>query len=327
MEAQSTHKNHRTPISLIILTYNEEANVRHTLESVKHWVGEIIIVDSFSTDNTLQICREYTNNIYQHPFENHGKQANWALDHVPFAHDWIMLLDADEMVTPELAEEICDFLRDKHSGSARERADGVSGIYLKRRVYFMGKWIRHGDYYPMWFLRIFRKGKGRYEEISEDHMVLSGGRSIRLANDFVDCNRKGLSFWTDKHNHWAIGEMLDLVSMKGDGALPSGTVRPTLLGTQEQRRRWLKARVYARLPLFFRAFAYFSYRYFFRLGFLDGLEGLIFHFLQGCWYRFYVDAKIYEARKFGIAKAERNAGYSSSKPWESPRDPGTPDAS
>ena len=310
----------KTPTSLIILTYNEEVNIKHTLESVKDWVGEIIIVDSFSTDKTLQICREYTNKIYQHPFENQAKQFNWTLDHVPITHEWIMRLDADEMVTPELAEEIYDYLADKDRESVRDPADGVTGIYLKRRVYFMGRWIRHGDYYPMWFLRIFRQGKGRYEEITEEHIVLSEGTSIRLANDFIDYNRKGLTFWTDKHNHWAIGEMMDLLSMKGGGTLPSNTVRPSLLGTQEQRRRWLKTSVYVRLPLFLRAFAFFFYRYFVRLGFLDGVEGLIFHFLQGCWYRFYVDAKIYEARKYGVAKAERKAGYSSSKPWELNRD-------
>jgi glycosyltransferase involved in cell wall biosynthesis len=301
----------KAPVSLIVLTYNEEANITHTLESVMDWLGEIIIVDSFSTDRTLEICRRYTDKIYQHPFENQAKQFNWALDNVPIAYDWVMRLDADEVVTPELSEEICDLLGVRGNGLG-----DVTGMYLKRRVYFMGRWMKHGDYYPMWFLRIFRKGKGRYEDITEEHIVLSGGRAVRLKNDFIDYNRKGLSFWTDKHAHWAIGEMLDVLSMMGQGALPAGTVRPALCGSQEQRRRWLKTRVYARLPLFFRAFAFFFYRYVICFGFLDGREGLIFHFLQGCWYRFYVDAKIYEAKKFGVSEAEKSVGYSASKPWE-----------
>jgi hypothetical protein len=168
----------------------------------------------------------------------------------------------------------------------------------------------------MWFLRVFRKGKGRYEEITEEHIVLSEGRSIQLDNDFIDYNRKGLTFWTDKHNHWAIGEMLDTMAAMGEGTFPEGTIIPSLWGSQEQRTRWLKTRVYAKTPLFLRAFLYFFYRYFIHFGFLDGKEGLIFHFLHGCWYRFLVDAKIYEARKFGIHQAETKREYTGSKPWE-----------
>lgn len=297
----------RAPLTLIVLTYNEEVNIAHTLDSVKDWVGEIIITDSFSDDKTLEICRPYTDKIYQHPFENQAKQFNWALDHAPISFPWIMRLDADERVTPALAREICDVL-------PTLPAD-VTGIYLRRRVHFMGRWMRHGGLYPMWFLRVFRSGHGRYEEITEEHIVLDGGRTIRLEHDFIDENRKGLTFWTDKHNHWAIGEMLDLMALGGRGTLPAQTVAPALFSTQE-RRRWLKTHLYARAPLFLRAFAYAFYRYVLRLGFLDGREGLVFHFLQGCWYRFFVDAKIYEARRFGLRRAEQARGYSGSKPWE-----------
>jgi len=297
----------RAPVSLNVLTYNEDVHVLHTLENVKDWIGEIIIVDSSSTDKTLEICRQYTDKIYQHPFENQAAQFNWALDHLPIGHDWVMRLDADELVTPALAMEICRVVP--------TLPDDVSGIYLKRRIHFMGRWMRHGGLYPMWFLRIFRKEQGRYEEITEEHIVLRRGRAIRLENDFIDENRKGLTFWTDKHNHWAIGEMLDLMALRGWGSLPQETVSPALFATQERRRRWLKRNVYARAPLFGRAFAYAFYRYVLRGGFLDGREGLIFHFLQGCWYRFFVDAKIYEARRFGLREAETARGYSASKPW------------
>ncbi len=302
----------KAPLSLIILAYNEEVNIEHCLKSVCDWVGEIIVVDSFSTDRTLEICRKCTDKIHHHPFENQAKQFNWALDNVPIMYDWVMRLDADEMVTPELAEEIREVLG---SWEAGKLGSDVTGMYMKRRVYFMGRWMKHGGYYPMWFLRIFRKGKGRYEEITEEHIVLSEGRAIPLKHDFIDYNRKGLTFWIDKHNHWAIGEMLDTMSLMGDGRLPSNTVEPSLFGSQEQRTRWLKQRVYAKCPLLLRAFLYFLYRYFLRLGFLDGKEGLVFHFLQGCWYRFLVDAKIYEARKFGIQQAETRREYTGSKPW------------
>lgn len=334
--------NSKAPVSLIILTYNEEVNIGHTLESVKGWVGEIIIVDSYSTDETLEICRKYTDKIYQHPFQNQAQQFNWALDNVPIAYEWVMRLDSDEMVTPELARELCEFFTTtnreiKHKALDAEARvvrsneleagseglgingrglDGITGIYLKRRVYFMGRWMKHGDYYPMWFLRLFHKGKGRYEEITEEHIVLSEGRAIRLKNDFIDYNRKGLTFWVDKHNNWSIGEMLDTMAAMGEAQMPDGTVKPSLFGTQEQRTRWLKTKIYARAPLFLRALLYFSYRYVLRLGFLDGTEGLVFHFMQGFWYRFLVDAKIYEAKKFGLQMAQTKREYTGTKPWE-----------
>lgn len=298
----------KAPVSLIILTYNEEVNIEYALRSVAGWTSEIIIVDSFSTDGTIEICQRYTDKIYQHPFENQAKQFNWALDNVPIEHEWILRLDSDEMVPPELGHEICERLP--------ALPPDVTGIYLRRQVYFMGRWMRHGAFYPMWFLRIFRRGKGRYEEITEEHIVLTEGRTVRMRNDFIDYNRKGLTFWVDKHNHWSLGEMLDVMAAAGEARMPEGTVRPRLTGTQEQRRRWLKTKIYARMPLFLRAFLHYIYRYFVRLGFLDGKEGLIFHFMQGFWYRFLVDAKIYEARKFGVQAAMAKREYTGSKPWE-----------
>jgi glycosyltransferase involved in cell wall biosynthesis len=293
----------KAPLTLIIPTYNEEVNVEHCLESIYKWVSEIIIVDSLSTDRTLEICKKYTDKIYQHPFENHGKQVNWSLDNIPIACDWIMQLDADEMVTPELANELCQILP--------TLPEEVSGLYAKRRVFFMGRWIRHGDYYPMWLLRVFRQGKARNEEFEEDRVVLLQGEASHLKHDFIDYNRKPLTFWTEKHNQWASNEMRDLLTLsKNDGEkLSPMTIRPSLLASQDKRRRWLKKNLYARTPLFVRAFSYFLYRYILRLGFLDGTEGLIFHFLQGCWYRFYVDAKIYEAKKIGTWEKGRSGSH------------------
>ena len=289
--------NNKALISLMILTYNEEANVEYCLKSVKDWVGEIIIVDSFSTDRTLETCQKYTDKIYKHPFENHGKQVNWALDNIPFTYDWIMQLDADETVTSELANELCHTLP--------VLPQEISGLFAKRRVYFMGRWMRHGDYYPIWLLRVFRKGRARNEEFEEDRVVLLGGEVRHLKYDFIDYNRKGLTFWTDKHNQWASNEMRDTLALSrnDEHVVSSTTIQPSLLASQDQRRRWLKKNIYVRSPLFFRAFLYFIYRYIFRRGFLDGWEGLIFHFLHACWYRFLVDAKIYEAKKFDIQHA------------------------
>jgi len=281
----------KLPISVIILSFNEEKNIEDCLKSIYGWVEEIFIVDSYSTDKTLEIARKYTDKIYQHPFENQAKQFNWGLDNLPITTDWIMRLDADEMVTPELANELSYILPNI--------SPDITGLYLKRRVYFMGKWIKHGGYYPTWLLRIWRKDKARYEERAMDeHVILHEGKTIRLKRDIIDWNKKGLSFWVEKHNQFASREMQAILDHYNDRLeLNPLYLAPSLLGSQEQKKRWLKEKLYLHMPLFLRSFLYFLYRYFFRLGFLDGKEGLIFHFLQGFWYRFLVDAKIYEMKK------------------------------
>jgi len=279
----------KLPISVIILTYNEELNIEDCLKSVYGWVEDIFIVDSFSTDKTLEIARRYTDKIYQHPFENYAKQFNWALENLPIKTDWVMRLDADERVTPELKEELMEKL-DKFSND-------VTGLYVKRRVFFMGKWIKHGALYPVWHLRIWRIGKGYCEERwMDEHIKLIDGKTVFLENDIIDDNKKELHWWINKHNWYATREAIDLLNLKYN-FLNLDTLKGELTGSQEKRKRWIKEKVYARMPLFIRPFLYFLYRYFFKLGFLDGKEGLIFHFLQGFWYRFLVDAKIYEIEK------------------------------
>jgi len=161
----------------------------------------------------------------------------------------------------------------------------------------MGRWIKHGGYYPTWLLRIWRKGKGRYEERwMDEHVKIKEGEILSLKNDIVDDNEKGLHWWTNKHNAYATRDAIDMLNLKYN-FFPSDSLNRTLFLSQEQEKRWLKENIYVRMPLFFRAFLYFVYRYFIKFGFLDGKEGLIWHFLQGYWYRFLIDAKIYEIFK------------------------------
>ncbi|MEW6602150.1 MAG: glycosyltransferase family 2 protein, partial [Nitrospirota bacterium] len=161
------------PLSIIILTYNEARNIRRCLESVKNLSNHIFIVDSYSTDGTLDVAREYTDRIYQHRFENQAMQFNWAIDNLPLETEWIMRLDADERLTPELGSELTSILDTV--------ADQVNGLYIKRRVYFMGRWIRHGGYYPVWLLRVFRKGHARCEiKDMDEHIAVTQGRTIML---------------------------------------------------------------------------------------------------------------------------------------------------
>ncbi|MBW4550085.1 MAG: glycosyltransferase family 2 protein [Aphanocapsa sp. GSE-SYN-MK-11-07L] len=274
-------------LSIIILTRNEAANLPTCLASLQPLNAEIFIVDSGSSDQTVDIAKQAGCQVFTHPWENYAKQLNWALGNLPISNPWIMRLDADERLTPELVEELQKELPNA-SGQ-------IGGYQVKRRVFFMGRWIRHGGYYPTWLLRIWRNGIGICEERwMDEHIILSSGRIVNLKHDIIDENQKGLTFWTDKHNHYADREVKDLVGLTLD--------QPDELLSEEQfsqarKRRWVKKNLYARSPLFIRAFFYYLMRYVIGLGFLDGIEGLIFHFLQGFWYRFLVDAKIYELKR------------------------------
>lgn len=259
----------KLPISVIILTYNEEIHLERLMKNIADWCDEVFIVDSFSTDKTLEIAEKYGAKIVQHKFENQAQQFNWALDNLEIKNEWVLRLDADEYLTKELKDEITEKLKNI--------SDDIGGFCIKRRVYFMGRWIKHGAYYPVWFLRLFRKGKARSEQREMDeHLVLLDGVVGKMKNDFVDDNKKDLTWWTEKHNNYASREAAAVLA--GDFGIS-------------------KKKFFYQLPLFFRPCAYFCYRYFLRLGFLDGKEGLIFHFLHAFWYRFLIDAKIYEKQK------------------------------
>lgn len=270
-------------LSVIILTKDEEQNLRVGLESLRPLGCRVFIVDSGSRDRTVDLARIFGCTVVERPWTTYGEQFAWAMDNLPFDTPWVMRLDADERLTPDLVEEL---------RSALSRAsDDVGGFQMKRRVYFWGRWIRHGGYYPTWLLRVWRRGEARIESRwMDEHMVLKRGAVASLDHDLIDENHKGLGFWVDKHNRYADREVKDLIAMEAK------IDEPPVAG-QAGRRRWLKQNVYANAPLFLRAFAYWLFRYVFRAGFLDGVPGLVFHFNQGLWYRLLVDAKLYEMRR------------------------------
>ena len=269
-------------LNVIILTHQEELNLPYALRSLQRLDCEIFVVDSGSTDRTIEIAKAFGARVVQHAFESQARQLNWALDTLPLTAGWTLRLDADERLTDELAAEIGGVL----SAAPAE----IAGYLIKRRVYFWGRWIRFGGYYPTWLLRLWRTGMARSEELSMDeHMVVSGGSIGRLKHDFIDENHKGLTFWIDKHNRYSDREItaIEEASAQRAGKRVGGAVA---------RKRFLKNVVYGRSPLFLRAIAYGFLRYFILLGFLDGRAGFVFHFLQGFWYRLIIDAKIYERR-------------------------------
>ena len=273
------------PLSAIVLTYNEEVNLPACLKSLSGLHCDLFVVDSGSTDRTLEIARASGATIAEHPFENYAAQRNWAQQNLPLRTAWVLHLDADERLTPELVGEI--------NRKLAEPAISLNGFLLRKRTIFMGRWIRHGGHYPSYHLRLFRKDKGACEDRLYDQHFVIDGSAAALNGDYLDVVASNINTWTLRHARWARLEAREMMAPSVAGH----RVKADPMGNSIQRKRWLREGVYARAPLFLRPFLYGLYRYIFRCGFLDGIEGLIFHFLQGCWYRFLIDCEIWEQRK------------------------------
>lgn len=277
-------------LSVIILTYNEELHIRRCLENVRLIARDVYIIDSFSTDQTLSIAREFPNvHILQNKWENnYAKQFNWGLKNAHIQTKWILRLDADEYLLPELIQELQDKLP--------VLPDDVNGIIFNRRHIFMGKWMKRGIY-PVKLLRVFRAGKGMCEQrLMDEHIQLTDGRIIEFEHDFCDHNLNDLSWFCHKHVNYAIREAVDLLDIELNLTGVAATDEEKEISKQASSKRMAKHK-YVHQPLFWRSFAYFCYRYFLKGAFLDGKIGFIWTFLQGWWYRTLVDAKVFEIKK------------------------------
>ncbi len=271
-----------TDITAIILTKNEEANIERCINSVKGWIKRIVVVDSGSTDKTIELAEKLGAEIYHHePFVDYAKQFNWAIDNTNIKTKWVFRFDADECVTPELKQEIIT--------ACEKYAEGdVSGFMMRYKIFFMGRFLKHGGAYPFLKITIFKYGKGRFEDRSMgEHIVLNEGRCIDLKEDCEHYDFKSLTAFIDKHNWYATREVNDYLAVR------RGRENAILDGQPEKAKK-LRDDVYYRLPKFFRAKLYYIYKYYFKMGFLDGEAGHIWAFLQAYFYRFVVDAKLYE---------------------------------
>ena len=283
-------------LTVLILTYNEEIHIARAIGTALEVADKVIVVDSFSTDKTVEIASGMGAKVLQNPFVSQAAQFKWAIDNTDISSSWIMRMDADEYITPALISEL--------NAKLPVLDGGISGIVLKRQVHFMGQWIRHGGYYPIRLLRVWRNGHAEIEQrLMDEHMVLKEGKTVNFDHDIIDENLNTLTWWISKHNTYASREAVVLLNQK-HRFLP-GELHQTEKRIVKQAvvKRWIKNNLYVKLPLFLRVFLYFNYRYWIKLGFLDGRRGLIWHFLQGLWYRFLVDAKIFQvqwlARKNG----------------------------
>lgn len=285
-------------ITAIILTYNEEIHLSRCLSGLNKFCNEIIIIDSFSNDKTLEIAKSYNAKIFQHTWVNYSNQFNWGLANSYPTSQWILRIDADEYLTNDLIHEIKDKLLDLPSE--------VTGIVFKRRHIFLKRWIKNGVY-PIKLLRLFRYKKGICEQRwMDEHIQLNEGTFIEFEHDFVDHNLNNLTWWSKKHIDYTIREAIDLLDI--ELGLLDCDVSNLQLNSQAANKRKKKMK-YAKQPLFWRTFAYFIYRYIFKFGFLEGMEGFLWHFLQGWWYRTLVDAKIYEIKKACGTDKEKIKAY------------------
>src|SRR5574343_478701 len=273
----------------IILSFNEELHISRCICSLKNAVTDILVVDCYSTDRTVAIAESLGARGVQHEWLNYASQFNWALTQLAEDIDWVLRIDADEVLSIDLVKQIHTSLPSLDSS--------VNGVYWQRRMTFQGRLIRHGGVFPIQVLRLFRYGQGHCENRWMDEHIKVTGKTINFNGEMIDDNLNSLTWWVDKHNKYASREAIDLLNLKYR-FMPHDSVANLKGGEQVGVKRWLKEEVYARLPEGFRALGYFFYRYVLRFGFLDGRAGAIFHFLQGFWYRYLVDAKLAEVDRY-----------------------------
>jgi glycosyltransferase involved in cell wall biosynthesis len=277
-------------VSVLILARNEALHIERAVASARRLTAHVFVVDTRSTDATVERARAAGAEVVAaDDLERFADKLNWSADNIAFPTPWVLRLDADEILTHELIEQLPARLAAVESS--------VTGVYLRRQIWFMGRWIRHGGVYPTYSMRLWRRGEITCETRDlDEHMILRRGEAGQLPLDVIDNPLSDLSSWIDKHNRYATLEARSAANATNDG---SGGLEASLWGTMPERMRWLKVKVFYRLPLFVRPVLYFLYRYVLRLGFLDGRVGFVFHFMHGLWYRALVDAKILEARRKG----------------------------
>lgn len=277
-------------LAAVILTKNESKHIERCLDSLKGVIDDVVIVDCYSSDDTKERAEALGARVIQHPWKNYATQLNYGIYECGITADWIWRIDADEFLEGNLGEAVKKYIQNA--------PDDVNGIYVRKRIDFMGRPLLHGGWYPSYHLKVFRRGHGDCENRwMDEHIRLFDGKTITIEDgNQVDANLNDLTWWTEKHNGYATREMVDMLMMEYGLDAKAEEVVPKFFGTEEQRKRWLKLK-YVKAPLFIRPFINFGYRYILKGGFLDGKEGFVWHILQGFWYRMLVDAKVFELKK------------------------------
>jgi glycosyltransferase involved in cell wall biosynthesis len=271
-------------VSVLILTLDEEVNLPRCLASVA-WCDDIVVLDSGSTDRTVEIARAAGARVIHRPFDDWSSHQNWAAREIPFKHPWVYYSDADEVVTPELRDELLAVAK-----AAAERADGPAAYRVRYRNYFRGRWIRHCGIYPVWLVRFFRPQRIRWERTVNPTPAVDGALGRLEAHFEHHSFNKGLSAWVDKHNRYSTREAEESLRDLAAG----GFSLTQLLSRDPLRRRQALKRLSFRLPM--RPALRFLYMYVLRLGFLDGSAGLAYCRLLAI-YEYLIVLKMEEQRR------------------------------
>lgn len=292
-----------SPISAVVLTLNEIRNIDACINGLRLVAKEILVVDSGSQDGTVERAQDLGARVVYNKFSSHAEQWAFALNQ-EISGEWVLALDADHRVTPELATSLLSL--------ARSADRGVEGIYVNRLHLFRGTPMRHGGLFPKWMLKVFRRGAG-FTDVREllDFRFYVHGRTVKASGLLleVNLNEREIAFWIEKHNRFSTTQAKEEFSRLRNRGTGWAT-KPRLLGSPDARVLWLKALWY-RMPRYSRSVLYFFYRYFLRFGFLDGRQGFVFHVMQAFWYRLLVDIKLEEmladekVGEAGIAKSSK----------------------
>lgn len=269
-------------LSVVIPIYNEEVHLERVLRSAVEVSDDVCVIDSFSTDGSPEICERFGIRYFNGNFRCFADKMNYALSEIDFKNEWILRLDADEYLTNEFVSEINVFL----DGLSRD----FCGIHVRRRIYFLGRWLKHGDMYPTTHTRITRANEASYEIRDLDEHVIVNGKQCLFEHDIVEDPLRPISQWLQKHIGYAVIQANMELAENPIGSWSK-------LSGKAKAYRFLKECFYEKLPLFLRPFLYFIYRYFFRLGFIDGVPGFLYAVLHAFCYRFFVDVFMYEKKQ------------------------------
>ena len=267
-------------ITAIILTKNESKNIFDCINAIKDIVDRVVVVDSFSDDNTVEIAKSLGAEVHQHIFEGYSKQYRYAVEIANVKTTWILRIDADERILERQAKQISKLTKENTTTN-------VTGIILRYRIDFMGKLLKHGGSYPWKKLAIYKAGAGNIEiRNMDEHIILDYGDVVESTEPGIHYSYRDLVYQTDKQNWYSTREMMDFIEYENRNK-----------NDKLDKRTWFKMNIYYKLPLGFRAWLLYIYKYYLQLGFLDGTEGKIYAFLGTYFYRYLVDAKIYEQKK------------------------------
>lgn len=269
------------PVHAFILTLNEELHIERCIASIREHCATVLVIDSGSSDRTCEIARALGAEVIVHPFTTHAAQVNAAIDHLDGRGGWLMRIDADEVLEPP------------SEGVLVPAGEAADGLIVRRHIHFMGRRMLHGGLQPNWHLRLWRAGKGRCEERWMDEHIFVDGRTRTTRIEIADINLNPVGWWTAKHNGYASREAIEVLARKYS-LLDREVPEAAPLHGPVRVKRLVKERLFNRLPGGMRAKVYFFWRYWIRMGFLDGTEGYFFHFLQVYWYRTLIDCKVRE---------------------------------